>query len=54
MTPQDRLGSISVLERGWQRTIGKKFVREFCGNQCCTVVHRGALSATGAPANRLM
>lgn len=27
---------------------------ELCGNQSCTVLHRGADHATGAPANLLM
>ena len=30
-----------------------KVVRERCGDHCCTVLHRGADHATGAPANLL-
>ena len=31
-----------------------KFIRESRVTQSCTDLHRGAFSATGAPANRLM
>ena len=31
-----------------------RIVREFCGSQSCTVLHRSAFSATERPANQLM
>ena len=37
-----------------ERAVGAASAREFCVNQSCTVPHRGAFVATGAPANRLM
>jgi hypothetical protein len=34
--------------------ITNEAVREFCGNQLCTVLHGAADQATGVPANLLM
>jgi len=36
------------------RKISMEFVREFCVNQFCTVLHREAFGATSGPANQLM
>ena len=42
--------------KGAQSTVVSqvRFLREYCGNQYCTVMHRKALLATDALANRLM
>jgi len=50
-----RFGSNSVV---WARTrtgkISREFVREFCVNQSCTVLHRPAFRRNERPANLLM
>src|SRR5688572_17469054 len=47
-------GSDSIIGSHVCPSISRNVVREFCGNQCCTVLHRWAFCATDAPANLLM
>jgi len=54
-TADDRFGvELGHWGADLRRLISKNLVREFCVNQSCTVLHRPAFGATGAPANRLM